>query len=409
MKHSKKIVRNRNALPWRSGNEFFLLKDGHIFYPRMLETIDTALHYVLLEMYLFESGNVGGLFIDTLCRTAKRGIIVCLLLDDFGSRTLNRADRQRLTAGGVSLCFFNPLRYGKWLKNLHRNHRKLLIVDGQIAFTGGAGITDAFSPDYHPDDFWRETMLEISGPVVADWQHAFEALWRGEGNPFLPNLHHFSRHSDLDIAGRVTLLQPPERRGVIGSLIKRMRRAKKRIWIETAYFIPTWKIRRAMKKAARAGIDVRLLLPGARTDHPPVRRISQRYYQPLLRNGVKIYEFSPRFMHSKIMLCDDWVSMGSSNLDRWSLRWNLEANQEVNDADFAESVKQLLESDFLESREITYHTWTRRRWHLRFLENFWMSVMVWTEYLLKLRESRLTTAPRRQLKQLFRRNKKKLS
>lgn len=393
---------------WRKGNSFRLLKDGQSFYPAMIQSIESARRYILMEMYLVESGLVATRFIDAFCDAAMRGVFVCLLLDDFGSWSLGSQDRRRLAECGVAISFFNPLRYGNWFANLKRNHRKLLIVDGAIAFTGGAGITDVFSPEQRPLNFWRDTMVEISGPVITDWQASFQSLWAIWGHPVcsLPDPEPASETADMQ--GKLTLMQPPGRRDIIRSLISRIRTARRRVWIETPYFIPSRKMRHALKKAARAGADVRLLLPGVMTDHLPIRRISQRYYQPLLRNGVRIFEYEPRFLHSKIMLCDDWVSMGSSNLDKWSLRWNLEANQEVADHDFAEEVCLMFLSDFREGRKIRYGAWLKRPWYLRFSERFWQSVMVWAGCMLQMRKMRIFSSSRRTINHIFRRDRKNL-
>lgn len=378
------------TFPWQKNNNFSLLVNGNIFFPRMLQTIESAQNYIFFEMYLFKSGKVATLFIDALCKAASRGVSIYLYLDDFGSKELNKTDKKRLKDSGILLTFFNPLQYGKLLLNLRRNHRKLLLVDGNIVFTGGTGISDEFSPLLHPSDFWRETMIEISGPVVADWQTSFLSVWKRKEN--IPPMQTISaaHESAFESDGRLAIIHPPYRSGVIRSLIKRMRRAKKRIWIETAYFIPSRKIRRELKKAALAGVDVRLILPGTKTDHPPIRRLSHNYYQTLLQKGVRIFEYEPSFMHSKVMLCDDWVSVGSSNLDKWSLRWNMEANQEVYNKEFAQTVIEMFNSDFKKSCEIPYDSWIKRSGYMRLLESFWMSVMVWSEYLIEMRKVHLS-------------------
>jgi len=153
-----------------------------------------------------------------------------------------------------------------------------------------------------------------------------------------------------------------------------MYNAQQRIWFSTAYFVPGWKIRRRLKRAARSGIDVRLLLPGPVSDHPAVRYVGQRFYHRLLRNGVRIFELQNRFLHSKCVLCDNWVSIGSSNFDRWNLRWNLEANQEINDEKFAISIQKMFEQDFSNSTEITLDNWKQRSLYHQFLIWFWKRV-----------------------------------
>ncbi len=369
----------RATYPWRDGNQVQILVDGACFFPRMLECIAGAREYVLLEMYLIESGEIANRFIEALREAAARGVIVYLLLDDFGARAFRQTDRQRLMDAGVHLAFFNPLQYGKGRANLYRDHRKLLLVDGDVAFTGGAGITDEFAPTDSSGDYWHEIMVECRGPVVADWQHSFSVVWRqwGEAPVELPSPPHFAKTGELP--ARLSIIHPPYQE-VKGSLTRRIRSARHRIWLVTAYFIPTRKIRRLLRRAASRGIDVRVLVPGEKTDHPAVRRVGQRYYQWLLRNGVRIYEYQPRFLHAKVWLCDDWVSIGSTNLDRWTQHWNLEANQEVNDSVFAARVALVLEEDFRQSVEIDYTEWCDRPWHQRLREWFWSSVAMWTQY-----------------------------
>jgi cardiolipin synthase A/B len=145
-------------------------------------------------------------------------------------------------------------------------------------------------------------------------------------------------------------------------VLRRIDRAHTRVWIMSAYFVPARRFRRALVRAARRGTDVRLLAPGARTDHPWVRHASRRFYGRMLRSGVRIFEYQPQMLHSKMIVCDDWVSVGSSNLDRWSLRWNLEANQEVEDPRFADAAAALFIKDTLASRRISRRYWRQRAW-----------------------------------------------
>ena len=165
------------------------------------------------------------------------------------------------------------------------------------------------------------------------------------------------------------------------SLYNRVRRAERRVWVQIAYFVPSRKVRRALRQAAGRGVDVRLLLPGPYTDHPAIRHAGRRFYAGLLRAGVRIFESQPRFLHAKTMLCDNWVSIGSSNLDRWNLRWNLEANQEVDNILFAQATGAMFEEDFLNSIECRYEDWRRRPWYARLREHLWGRVDMWLENL----------------------------
>ncbi len=347
--------------PWRLGNEFRLLNDGGEFFARMLAAIEEARRYVLLEMYLVRSGAVATRFIDALGRAAGRGARVCVMFDGFGALGLTRADRRRLLDAGLELRFFNPLRLGNRLSNLLRDHRKLLLADGRVAFVGGAGLTDDFASGARRGP-WRELMVEIQGPVIADWQRAFARTWRRCG-PELALVEPPACEAHADgAAGRLSLSEARQRSVLANGVLRRIDSATARAWIMSAYFVPSRRFRKALRRAARRGVDVRLLLPGARTDHPWVRQAARRFYGKLLRNGVKIFEYQPRMLHAKMILCDDWVSIGSSNLDRWSFRWNLEANQEIADAYFANTAAAVFAGDFAVSRALSRRYWRQRAW-----------------------------------------------
>ena len=379
-------LRTKYQYPWRPGNQFELLVDGHEFFPRMREAIARARTHVLFEIYLFESGVVASRFIDALAQAAARGVTVKVLADDFGATRLNRADRERLRKAGVELMFYNPIRLSQWLGNFFRDHRKLLIVDGEVAFVSGTGLTDEFDDPRRPKRSWRETTVRASGPVLADWQQLFLQVWNhyAEQPLLLPE----SAASPLDdgMVGRVAPTGQHPVQDIRRSLYSRVRQAGTRVWLCTAYFVPSRKLLRALKRASRAGADVRLLLPGPHTDHPAIRHAGRRYYSSLLRNGVRIFEYQPRFLHAKTLLCDEWVSIGSSNFDRWNLRWNLEANQEVNDPGFALQVQHMLEADFAVSEEINHERWQRRPWRVRLRELLWGRVDQWLEAIGRRRE-----------------------
>lgn len=366
------------TFPWRDGNRARLLIDGDAFYPSMLAAIEGASSHIVLEMYLMESGAVATRFIDAFCAAAKRGVAVHMLLDDFGARGLGDRDRDRLRDCGVDLAFFNRLQRGRMLRNLLRDHRKLLLVDSDVAFVGGAGITDEFDPPTKNVPSWRETMLQIHGPVVADWQALFVLTWQRYAHRPLPLPS--SRPAPAgEQRGRVCYSRGIIHPELAHSAIGQIRRAQRRVWFATAYFVPALKFRRALRQAAERGVDVRLLLPGPHTDHPAVRHAGRRFYHRLLQHGVHIFEYQSRFNHSKVLLCDDWTSIGSSNFDRWTLRWNLEANQEIEDRSFAAEVAGMISEDLEQSRPVLLEHWLGRPWHLLFLERFWGKIDIWME------------------------------
>jgi phosphatidylserine/phosphatidylglycerophosphate/cardiolipin synthase-like enzyme len=372
--------------PWRDGNRFELLIDGRRFFPRMLEAIAAAQRHVLLEMYLVESGAVTTRFIDALVAAARRGVGVKLLLDDYGVRALRRDDRRRLRDGGVELAFYNPLQGTKLLGNIFRDHRKLLLVDDRVAFVGGAGITDEFDPPADPATVWRETMVEIRGPVLADWQALFLEVWNRHAREPATLLLSSPQPAGPS-RGRVTFTRGLLAQEIKHSLFARLRAAHARVWLATAYFFPPWKVRRLLRAAARRGADVRLLLPGPVTDHPAARHAGRHLYHGLLRHGVRIFEYQPRFMHQKVVLCDHWATIGSTNLDRWNLRWNLEANQEIADPAFAHAVQAMLEDDFRDAVEYRFEEWQRRPWYARAAEYAWGVVAMWAERLSRRKDA----------------------
>jgi phosphatidylserine/phosphatidylglycerophosphate/cardiolipin synthase-like enzyme len=351
-----------SAWPWRSGNRFHLLSDHEQYFARMLQSIEGATSYVLLEMYLVESGIIAGRFVEALGRAARRGVRVCAVFDGFGSLKLASSYRRNLTEAGVELRTFNPIRLRTKLQNFLRDHRKLLLIDGTTAFVGGVGLTDEFGIPGKPGQPWRDLVVDITGPVVADWQRAFERTWRRSGGVLrLPNPPPCPGIAD-GADGRVALSEARERSVLANGVVRRIEASRLRAWIMSAYFVPSRRFRKALRRAARRGVDVRLLVPGPLTDHPWVRQAARRYYGKMLRNGVKIYEYQPRMLHAKMIISDDWVSLGSSNLDRWSFKWNLEANQEVQNAGFAAVAAAVFEGDCEQSALLSRRLWPRRAW-----------------------------------------------
>ena len=342
----------------------------------MLQAINAAKSHVLVEMYIVESGKIVDQFIDAFLQAVGRGVNVYVLLDDFGSSGLLARDRKRMMDGGIELAFYNPVNVdlfrNKLKNNLFRTHRKFMVVDGHIAYVGGAGISD----DFVGEAAWRDCMLEIRGSTAKDWQSLFHK-----------NMICWSDNVEIPAARAVALKDGASGR-VVGTsggvriplkqiLLNRIRNGKQRIWLASAYFIPSGKIRRALRRASFQGKDVRLLLPGPVTDHPAVRHASRRYYSRLLRHGVRIFEYQENFMHSKIVLVDDWCTIGSSNLDRWNFRWNLEANQEVDDPILAMEVRNMFLDEFANCQEIGYVLWLQRSWVQRLKEWLWGNVDRW--------------------------------
>ncbi|MGP9798676.1 phospholipase D-like domain-containing protein [Halomonas sp. 86] len=356
-------------LTWHAGNRFTLLPEASRFLPAMLEAINHANHYVLVELYLMESGALADQVIQALTTATQRGVRVYLLLDGFGSKGLASSDRERLLDAGVALRFFNPVGLHSLARNLSRDHRKIIVVDGQIAFTGGFGAVDEFL------EAWYDIAVRIEGPVIADWEMLFRSLWRSrltraeDKRPAEPLPKQRQTEAfDGGATGRVIQGRGYRYQAIRHSLYRQVHGVQERLWLCTPYFVPTFTLRRRLARAAKRGVDVRLLLPGAKHDHPSVRYAGQRFYQSMLKAGVRIYEFQPTFIHAKFVLADDWVSIGSCNFDHWNLHWNLEANQEVMDEQLAQDVCAMFERNFSASKEVLAEEWAARSWKQRAFE-----------------------------------------
>ncbi len=358
---------------WRSGNGIDLLPDSRRFVPALLEAIDEAEESIWFEQYLVESGRVTRRFFDALIRAAKRGVEVRVLLDSFGASGLGQRDRTRLSTAGVALRHYNPFMMRRLRRNLVRNHRKLILVDRRVVYTGGYCLTD----DYLGD--WFDLVVQAEGPVVEDWITLFADLW--ESSRTRGDRAQVERRSLGAQAGgmkaRLMHNEGHRRPTIRCSLHQRIIEATRRLWLYTPYFLPSRQLRRLITEAAGRGIDVRLLIAGEGHDHPTVHLAGQRHYGPLLEAGVRIYEYQPRFTHAKFCIADDWVTVGSCNFDHWSLHWNLEANLEVESADFARTLAGLFDEHCADSRPIQGRAWSQRSRAQRTREHVAAMVSAW--------------------------------
>ena len=345
---------------WRDNNKFQILVDGASYFSEMLAEIKKAQSRILLEAYLFESGKTADLFIKELCAAKKRHVEIFVLLDEYGTRGLSNEDKEKLTSSGIELWLYNPASFFHFGKSLKRDHRKLLVIDDNTAFIGGAGITDEFTPDI-TDNYWHDVMLKVTGDIVPDLSHSFNEIWKTQ-KPSI-NIAHKKEKPDLAIIknkARVIVSSGSEENEIIRSVVNRIRSSKKHVWLTSPYFISSWKVRRVLRHAAKKGVDVRLIFPGPHSDHKWVTYGIHQYYQRLLKANVAVYEFQPRFTHAKIILCDDWYTIGSSNIDRWNQFLNLDANIEVYDEQSHHQIINLFKTDFSKSRLIILNQWTTR-------------------------------------------------
>ena len=375
----------KSVYPWRDDTYCKLLVNSAVFLPAMLESIQMARQYILLEMYLVESGAVTTQLIDALLEAADRNVTIRIVFDDFGTRELNTVDRARLVHPAIEIVFYHPLRFTRLHQYLFRDHRKLLLVDGMVGFTGGVGFSDGTPTKSGTRSAWHDIVVQFKGRVVGDWQDLFITQWQRITHielalpPYPPKSIISATQVNATHASTTRLVssQPARANPIYGHLRQHATLANQRLWIATAYFLPSWRLRRTIHQAAKRGVDVRLLLPGPITDNPAVRYASQRFYMGLLKAGIRIYEYQPAFMHAKTTLVDNWASVGSSNFDRWSMSRNLEANLEISDEGFATEFKRIFRQDFLQAEEITLDIWAQRPASQRWREKIWGMLEAW--------------------------------
>jgi cardiolipin synthase len=346
---------------WVGGNRVTLLENGEAFFPRVFECIATAEREVLLETFILFEDKVGQALQAALLTAARRGVQIDMTLDGYGSPDLSAAFISALTQSGVRVHVFDPSpRLWGYRTNLFRRmHRKIVVIDGTRAFVGGINFSADHLSDFGPTAK-QDYAVEIEGPLVAHIQHfARIQLLIGQREPPSPRYRLFGREPDiqadntLPAAGNAQALLVTRDNREHRSDIERhyriaIRSARHRVFIATAYFFPGYRLLRQLRRAARRGVDVRLILQGE-PDMPIVKIAASLLYHHLLDAGVKIYEYRARPLHGKVALTDDeWSTVGSSNLDPLSLSRNLEANVVIKDRSFnhflGEHLEQLMQS-----------------------------------------------------------------
>jgi len=355
-------------------NRAVLLQNGDEFFPAMLAAIRSARESVNVEMFIFNEGEVAGEFARAMAEKARQGVEVRLLLDDWGSHP--GALEQLMDEAGVKLRWYKPLKIYSIYKVGNRTHRKILTVDGRIGFTGGVGIDDRWKGSARNPDEWRETMIQVEGPVVSQLQAIFMEDWVHTTGEVL---HGAEQFPSIPRAGDVLAQAIAASRADPSSMAKLLyymgiQAAKKRIWIESAYFVPDRQIRQGLIAAVARGVDVRVLVPGKNIDIPIVRMASQFHYGELLDGGVRMYEYLPTMMHNKVMVVDGiWSTIGSINFVNRSMKKNAEANVAVYDRAFAELVEKMVAADLEKSELITKKKWKKRGVLARLGETvFWL-------------------------------------
>jgi cardiolipin synthase len=371
--------------PLTAGNRAVLLQDGPAAYKAMLTAIRGARDHINFETYIFEDDEVGRAFADELVAKQRQGVQVNLIYDSVGSIGTERAFFERIGEAGSAVLEYNPVnpmqaRKG-WNVN-ERDHRKLLVVDGAIAFLGGINISSVYSSKpgsggsapggssgrargdkrTAKDMPWRDTQLQLEGPVVAEVQKLFFQTWdRQKGEPLPPRKYYPPPAKKGNEVVRAIGSTPEDPYSLIyATLISAIRSAETEVWIANAYFVPDPQLLEALTDAAQRGVDVRLLLP-SKTDFWLVLHAGQAAYDGLLQAGVKIFERREALLHSKTAVIDGvWSTVGSTNLDWRSFLHNQELNAVVLGQDFGTQMRSVFTRDLAASEQITLDGWRRR-------------------------------------------------
>ena len=345
------------------GNRVTTLLNGDQAFPAMLEAIRSAERSITLEAYIFWSGTVGTAFAEALAERARAGVATHLVIDGVGSQKLDDELIERMRQAGVQVVKFRPVRWYNLDRVNHRTHRKILVVDGRVGFTGGLGVADLYQGNAQDRDHWRDGQFRAEGPVVGQMQAAFLDNWIETGNGLLHGTDYFP---PLDSAGGALAQAIYSSPGGGTESLRLMYHlaiasAARSILIGNPYFVPNTLAVEMLVEARRRGVRVEIIVPGPITDAGLVRRASRAKWGPLLEAGVRIYEYQPTMYHNKLMVVDDyWVSVGSTNLDNRSFRLNDEANLNVFDEAFAREQAGIFAQDRARSKELTLEAWRER-------------------------------------------------
>jgi cardiolipin synthase A/B len=353
------------------GNRVRLLNNGEEYFPRLLEAINGARHSVLVEMYTFASDATGKKFAAALIERAKAGVVVRVLYDGIGSLETSTSLFQSLRAAGAVVTPYRPIN---WFSFRRRDHRKIVVVDGTVAFVGGMNLSDEYAPESEGGLGWHDVQVEIEGPEVRDLVTLFAQTWvQEEDDPLYPNgwPHDPPRQKENVLVAAIGSDHRRNRKAIGTAYYHAIRKARKRIWISNAYFVPSLRFHRALRHAASRGVDVRILAP-VKTDVKPVYHASRALFDGLLRRGIRIFEYQGPVLHAKTTVIDGlWGAVGSFNLDNLSIHRNLEVTGIVLDEGFAARMEALFEEDCRNSTEVKLAEWRRRGWRRMFLEQFW--------------------------------------
>ncbi len=373
--HDPQFRRSMGVLlgpPMLEGNRVEVLLNGDEIFPSMLQAIRGARRTITFETYIYWSGSIGREFADALVERAQAGVKVHVLLDWVGSVKMEDALLDEMRAGGVEVERYHQPHWYHLPRLNNRTHRKLLVVDGAVGFTGGVGVADQWRGHAQDADHWRDTHFRLEGPAVAQMQAVFMDNWiKATGRV----LHGGDYFPPLPPRGDMTAqMFSSSPTGGSESMhlmyLMAITAAQRSIELSSSYFVPDALAIRALADAARRGVQVRILTPGPDIDSEIVRRASRARWGELLEAGVAIAEYQPTMFHCKVLVVDGLlVSVGSTNFDNRSFRINDEANLNVLDAAFARRQVEIFEADLAQARPVTLEAWRHRPWPEKLAEH----------------------------------------
>jgi cardiolipin synthase A/B len=352
--------------PLVEGNKVEVLLNGDQIFPAMLKAIRGAQRTITFETYIYWSGSIGREFTEALSERARAGVKVHVLLDWIGSMKISDAEMEQMRRAGVELHRYHKPVWWKLARLNNRTHRKLLVVDGRIGFTGGVGIADKWRGHGQDEDHWRDTHFRVEGPVVGQMQAVFNDNWTKatgtvlDGDAYFPALKHEGDSAAQMFSSSIT--------GGSESMhlmyLMAITAARHTIHLSNAYFVPDELAVRALVAAAKRGVDVRIVTPGKIIDSDVVRAASRERWGELLAAGIRIAEYQPTMYHVKALVVDSLlVSVGSTNFDSRSFSLNDEANLNVLDPVFAKEQEAVFEQDWLRAKPVSLRQWENRPLH----------------------------------------------
>jgi cardiolipin synthase len=344
-------------------SRFEVLTNAAEFYPAMLDAISKAERTINMECYIFRPDETGRRFMAAMMERARAGVVVTLVVDAVGSFRFGLSAIREMRRAGCHVELYQRLKWYRLSRLNNRTHRELLIVDGTVAFVGGAGIGNQWAKGEHGKRPWRDTMARVTGPVVSSIQGVFAENWIECCGEILCGPEYFPDLQKCGDTSAILVKSSPSDRATACRVIFQMliESAGKHIRITTPYFLPDKSLRQAFIATANRGVKIDIIVPGSHTDQRWVRLVSRRKYNELLRAGIRIYEYRAGMIHAKVLNVDDlWVVLGTTNFDNRSFEHNDEVNVAIRDEAFSARLTRDFACDLKSCEEVTLETWKRR-------------------------------------------------